>query len=396
MKLSDSLNEKLINLMSNLDYLDEDIKRAFIKMKRHYFLKSFYLGGFGSNKKIILDDKKLSEPNIMKIIYKNSAIPTILENGELISSISQPSMNAYILKMMLLEEHLKILEIGSGTGWLSALISECIKGTGKIIGIEMNTQLAQQSKETIQELGIKNIEIINKDGSDGYIKEAPYDRIVFTAASNDIPEFVYEQLKIDGLVLLPLLSLGWNIFAVLKKTEYGLISQNLSFASFVPLQNKVEGGYKTNEVNLNRLKNIKLNRKIKLKEVTKDYSNIKNANFKLFLFLSDNKRAVNFVLSDSPVRNPMIIEGFGLYDADLNQYCIIKDKFLYSYGEDDRLLKKLLKIINTYIKHGKPSVNRVNFIILEESASADFLKIPSEKVLSETNVKNKKYLIVMK
>lgn len=394
MKLSDSLNEKLINLMAKSDYLNDNIKTSFRRIKRHHFLKFFYISEIEKTKKIILDENNLSKPHIMKIIYSNNAIPTAIKNGKLISSISQPSMNAFILKMMRIEQNLKVLEIGSGTGWLSALISQCMQNTGKIIGIEMIQNLVEQSREAIKKLDIKNIQIINKDGSNGHKKEAPYDRIVFTAACNDIPDFVYEQLTEGGLVLLPLIGLGWNIFAVMKKTNFGLISQNLSLASFVPLYGEIKGDYKKNKVNQKKLADIELNKKISVKNITKNQSSIENTNFKLFLFLSDY-RAVNFVLYDETLKYP-IIDGFGLYDEKAKQYCIIKNKTIYSYGNDDSLLKRLILIINSFIEAGKPTINDVNLIILKEGISETELSIPTEKALSKTIIRKNAYLLTLK
>ena len=123
----------------------------------------------------------------------------------------------------------KILEIGSGSGYVLALLS-VLNANGKIWGIERIKELAESSKEKLKEY--KNIEVINRDGSKGFEEQSPFDRILVSASSdNEIPERLIEQLKINGILVIPIKN---SIIKLQKKETQNKIEEYEGF-SFVPL-----------------------------------------------------------------------------------------------------------------------------------------------------------------
>jgi protein-L-isoaspartate(D-aspartate) O-methyltransferase len=396
MELSNSLNEKLINFMANYDNLDPFIIKAFKNMKRHYFLKKFYrFSGLGNFELITLNDENKSDYGIMDYIYTNHAIPTVLKEGHSVSSISQPSMNAHILKKMRLNELRQadytpsILEIGSGTGWLMALIYETLERNALVIGLELISGLVEQSRETFARLDLDNLAVIKADGNKGYRQKAPYDRIVFTAASHNVSDFVMDQLKQGGLVLLPLITPSWNLFTVLKRTEWGLMSIELSLASFVTLRGseKEKAGLTMQSVNLNKLSHIKMTRKISLDEILPT-NKIKEANLKLFVYLAD-RRACNFI-RDHNMPSVWNEEGFGLYDPKSDSYCLYKNKHIYLFGDNGKLLDSFILILKKYIKLHMPSLDKMQLYILEKGKVMP--DIPQDKILSKTDIRDNTYI----
>jgi protein-L-isoaspartate(D-aspartate) O-methyltransferase len=138
-----------------------------------------------------------------------------------------------------LKEGQKVLEVGAGSGWQAAIIARIIGKNGKVITTEIIPELAEFAKNNIKKAKIKNVDVINYDGSQGYKKEAPYDRIIITAACPKIPPPIIEQLKTGGILVAPVGSLvfGQDMFK-LRKTSSGIQTESLGCFVFVPLKGK--------------------------------------------------------------------------------------------------------------------------------------------------------------
>ena len=159
--------------------------------------------------------------------YEDIALP--IESG---STISQPSTIAFMLSLLDLHYGQKVLEIGSGSGYVLSLISEIIK-SGKIYGLEINKRLAIKSKELLSK--DSNIEIFNKSGSLGFSSLAPFDRIIVSASFSDlrIPLSLSEQLSPNGILIAPVKS---SIFKIIKNSDGKLIKEEFQGFVFVPFR----------------------------------------------------------------------------------------------------------------------------------------------------------------
>ena len=159
--------------------------------------------------------------------YEDIALP--IESG---STISQPSTIAFMLSLLDLHYGQKVLEIGSGSGYVLSLISEIIK-SGKIYGLEINKRLAIKSKELLSK--DSNIEIFNKSGSLGFSSLAPFDRIIVSASFSDlrIPLSLLEQLSPNGILIAPVKS---SIFKIIKNSDGKLIKEEFQGFVFVPFR----------------------------------------------------------------------------------------------------------------------------------------------------------------
>ena len=151
-------------------------------------------------------------------------------------TISQPYTVAFMLEVLELKETDKVLEVGAGSGWNAALIGEIVK-KGKVITTEIIPELAEQAKENIKKIKLKNVEIINCDGSQGYKKSAPYNKIILTAACPEIPQPLIDQLKDPGKLLIPIGKLICNL-ELIEKKDNEIIEHNLGGCAFVPLVGK--------------------------------------------------------------------------------------------------------------------------------------------------------------
>ncbi len=143
-------------------------------------------------------------------------------------TISQPYTIAFMLSLLDLEDNQNILEIGSGSGYVLALINE-LSPDSQIYGVERLGALAIKSQEVL--INKENIQIFKKDGYDGLKKFAPYDRILISASSEELPKHLIGQLVDGGIMVLPVQN---SIFHI-KKTPHGFIKREFPGFAFVPL-----------------------------------------------------------------------------------------------------------------------------------------------------------------
>jgi protein-L-isoaspartate(D-aspartate) O-methyltransferase len=166
--------EQLIVFLKHEGF-EEKIVNAFEKVKREDFIQD----------------------SLKNLAYENIALP--LSESE---TISQPSTIAIALSLLKLKENQKVLEIGSGSGYVLALMAEIVGEKGKVYGVEIVKELAKSSKELLKKC--KNIEIFNKNGNQGLLEKAPFNRIIMSAAPEKIPIEILEQLNEGGIIVAPI------------------------------------------------------------------------------------------------------------------------------------------------------------------------------------------------
>jgi len=150
-------------------------------------------------------------------------------------TISQPLVVAFMLELLIPEEGEKILDIGSGSGWTSALLGEVVGKNGKVIAIDIVPELVEFgrlniSKYNFVEKGI--VDFFCADGSKGYPKEAPFDKILVSATAIKLSQSWKDQLKIGGRIVTPINS---SIWLFIKKSETILEEKEYPGFVFVPL-----------------------------------------------------------------------------------------------------------------------------------------------------------------
>ena len=155
-------------------------------------------------------------------------------------TISASHMHAITLSELKLKEGEKVLEVGAGSGILLAYIREIVGNKGRVVGIEINKETYEFGANNLKKAGYKDVVLIHGDGSLGYPKYAPYDKIIVSAASPDIPKPIIEQLKTNGILLIVIGSpYGEQNLIKIKKTKSGkLIKKELLPVIFVPLKGK--------------------------------------------------------------------------------------------------------------------------------------------------------------
>ena len=190
------------------------------------------------NKKVIEAFKKIPREKFIKEEHLEEAYgdyPLSIGEGQ---TISQPTTVMIMTDALELKEGHKVLEIGAGSGYQAAIISKIVGNTGKVITTEIVPELVKFSQENIKKLKLKNVEIINWDGSKGYQKEAPYDRIIITAACPTIPQPLVRQLKNKGVIVAPVGNLNEQIMIKSIKKGKKLLQEKIGDFRFVPLKGK--------------------------------------------------------------------------------------------------------------------------------------------------------------
>ena len=157
-----------------------------------------------------------------------------LPSGEK-QTISQPYMVALMTEALLLTGKEKVLEIGTGSGYQTAIVAELSE---KVFSVERIRPLAIRARKLLYELGYFNVEIKIFDGTFGWMQESPFDAIVVTAGSPDIPQPLIDQLAMGGKLVIPVGDAFVQDLFRVTKTEEGVRKEDLGGCRFVKLIGK--------------------------------------------------------------------------------------------------------------------------------------------------------------
>ena len=168
------------------------------------------------------------EPDLRPAAYADQALP--IACGQ---TISQPYVVAYMTEQLRLRPVHRVLEIGTGSGYQTAILARVAR---EVVSIERYRTLADRARKRLTALGIANAEILVGDGLQGAPGRAPFERILVTAAAEDVPQALVDQLTDDGEMLLPLgPHAGPQHIVRLTKSKEGVARQDLIAVRFVPL-----------------------------------------------------------------------------------------------------------------------------------------------------------------
>jgi len=168
------------------------------------------------------------EPEFADSSYADHALP--IACGQ---TISQPYVVAYMTEQLAVLPHHRVLEIGTGSGYQAAVLSRLAR---EVVTIERYRTLAEQARARLAALGYDNVEVIVGDGLAGAPARAPFDRIMVTAAAEDVPQTLLDQLEEDGIMVVPIgPHAGAQDIVKLTKTRSGLEREELLPVRFVPL-----------------------------------------------------------------------------------------------------------------------------------------------------------------
>ena len=159
--------------------------------------------------------------------YEDHPLP--IGNGQ---TISQPYIVALMLESLQLQPTDKVLEVGSGSGYATALLAEL---AGEVYSIERHADLASQARQAIESLGYKNVTIVTGDGALGYPQAAPFEAILVSASAAQIPSALIEQLAEGGRMTIPVGRDEAQQLQFVRKLNAEIVVSPRELVRFVPL-----------------------------------------------------------------------------------------------------------------------------------------------------------------
>ena len=187
---------------------DRKILSAFERVPRHLFVP---------------------EP-LRKEAYSDHPLP--IGEGQ---TISQPYMVARMAQLLSLSGREKVLEIGTGSGYQTAILAEL---SSEVYSVEIIASLSRSAQAVLEKAGYKNIRLKIADGNEGWSDEAPFDRILATAASETVPAYLFEQLGEGGKMVIPLGPVYSQTLTVVKKEDGKMKTEQHERCVFVPFVKK--------------------------------------------------------------------------------------------------------------------------------------------------------------
>jgi protein-L-isoaspartate(D-aspartate) O-methyltransferase len=210
------LNQALVDELKSMGFIQTPrVEAAFQAVLRHRFIP----------------ETPLEE------VYSNRVILTKQDqNGQWISSSSQPAIMAIMLEQLDLEPGQKVLEIGAGTGYNAALMAHIVGETGQVVTVDIDDDIVEAAQAHLRAAGFDQVQVVCADGGYGYQDAAPFDRIILTVGASEIAPAWWEQLKPEGRIVLPLLLTGaMKSVAFIKGSDH-FSSISLKDCGFMPLR----------------------------------------------------------------------------------------------------------------------------------------------------------------
>jgi len=195
--------------------------------------------GFLHDPRVIEAFKKIDRSNFVIEPLKNNAYinsPLAIGFGQ---TISQPLTVAFMLEKLDVQPGHKVLDVGSGSGWTTALLAEIVGEKGKVYGIEIIPEIYEFGKANVMRYSFLNkgiVEMYCGNGLEGLKEAAPFDRIMCSAAVQEIPPAFKDQLKIGGKMIFPMNNSLWLMS---KKNETDFDTEEYPGFIFVPAIEKI-------------------------------------------------------------------------------------------------------------------------------------------------------------
>ena len=159
--------------------------------------------------------------------YEDSALP--IGNGQ---TISQPSIHARYLELLQLSGREKVLEVGTGSGYQTVLLSHLVE---QVFSIERISALLERSREIVRQLNVRNVTLLLGDGTFGWREYGPYDAILVSAAAPDVPQPLVDQLADGGRMLVPLGGKEEQTLVLITRRGDEVERRDIAPVRFVPL-----------------------------------------------------------------------------------------------------------------------------------------------------------------
>jgi protein-L-isoaspartate(D-aspartate) O-methyltransferase len=201
--------QRMINELRSEGIRSEAVLQAMARVPRHLFVP----------------------PEVRSQAYENTPLPIGL--GQ---TISQPYIVGYMSEALEVSREHTVLEIGTGSGYQAAVLAELAR---EVLSIEILPELADRARQSLAEAGYQNVTVRTGNGYLGWPERAPFPRIIVTAAPDEVPPALVEQLAVGGIMILPVGSIfSAQELVVVTKSDQGVTQKRTIPVRFVPMVNK--------------------------------------------------------------------------------------------------------------------------------------------------------------
>jgi protein-L-isoaspartate(D-aspartate) O-methyltransferase len=195
-----SLIDHYVELLKEGGWIrSQAVEVAFRRVPRHLLIEKVYSGRLSQPDVLEIDS---TNPEHLAMVYSNRTL--VIRWYPELSSSSEPALVALMLELLALQPGMRVLEVGAGSGYNAALVAELVGDPGLVTTLDVQADLAEQTRQRLIAAGYGRIHVQARDGFYGYEAHAPYDRIVATVACSDLSPHWVTQLAPDGFMLIPL------------------------------------------------------------------------------------------------------------------------------------------------------------------------------------------------
>lgn len=351
-RIAEAQQKLMTEITARHPNLDEAILTAFQATPRHHFVRQFY--SWPSNELIRVDKNNLETH--LPLLYANRALLLFKDQEkEWNSPISQPSLVLEMIGKLQLKTGHNVFEVGTGSGWNAALMAQIVGKSGSVYSTDIIPEMVASAQEVCQELGLDSVKLFAQDGGNGLPKGAPFDRIIFTVGTHDIPWALVDQLREGGLMLVVIQNPGGggDSLFLLEKRGNQLNSLEAEPCSFVSMQGISENP-DISPIDRSSWSSWETLRTQKIRQVPYYWGGKGLSDFiyrtegvRSFLGIVEPRFRL-FVFSEGEDKG-----GFGLVASDQQSAVIATSKAITAYGQHD-LTDQMLDLIREWVTQGMP------------------------------------------
>lgn len=199
--------------------LRPDVEHAFRRVPRHLFLPA-------------------AEAHRA---YTHGAIVTKVQDGTPISSSSDPAVMAIMIEQLNAASGARVLEIGTGTGYNAAILDQLVGADGGVFSVDIDDDICATARANLARAGAERVEVVCRDGAHGVPEHAPFDRIIVTVGSYELPPAWVEQLKSGGSIVVPIWVRGAQCLVAFEKRGSVIHSRSVRWGGFMRMRGALAG-----------------------------------------------------------------------------------------------------------------------------------------------------------
>lgn len=354
----EKLNASLVSEIEKKGFLkDKLLKSAFLTVKREDFLSRMYIFSEDEQTFLPVEHSEFSkDPLYLKRIYSDRSI-LFYYNESSASSISTPSLIAYMFELSEIKSTDKVLEIGTGSGYSTAILGNLLK-EGHVFSVEINDDVFSEAKSNLEKYKLKNVYLEKGDGGLGIKDFAPYDSIIVSCATADITKYWIEQLKIGGSIVAPFVTHGLEILVKFTKEKENMLTGKMfSLVHFYSLlgAHSIISHYSYSKKDLKSLDKIITSYAYQDEEFNERIESLSDEELNdFFVFLSlKNSYSIGYYRDEHEKSK----RGYGIFykDAPESGVAIILDRKLLIWGNTSAHYM-LLGEFEEFLSLGKPKM----------------------------------------